>query len=449
VVHVESNEAGLEQRLSSLQAQIESLRQAAPDDARPLEQRLSTLTEFSADILKQWAATADRHARAVIQLETQLREIGDAGNRLQQDASQRLQELERIVQQEWGALRDIHEAPVRQLVEQAANLTEVCIATANSAQHGFDRAEARLAALEGDFHRTTSELTRELHVVLDEVRQLLAGNQRQLPGESAAWPLEGVTRLHQQLREQPSTPASPRALPAAVFPEPPAPFTSISPSSISPTSFDSQPVSERAGEPLRSAPFSWPIVAVIAAILVVGAVLAWRLQRDVRAVTERAAQTQRESQVAAQKASREAAERQEAATRQLESAQALAARAQTIGDVMAAPDLIRYTLANTGLPPGASGQVLFSRSRGFVFSASGLPAPPPATTYQIWLLTRVGAVSAATFVPDSAGRVTITTTPNVPRAVVGAMVTMEPSGGAAVPSGDRVLVRLPVAPPES
>ena len=113
--------------------------------------------------------------------------------------------------------------------EQAATLTEVCVATANSAQHGFDRAEARLAALESDFHRTTSELTREMQVLLMEVRQLSASGPRQLTGETPSWPLEGVTRLHQQLRE--SSPG-PRALPAAVVGTEPENETAPAPTQV-------------------------------------------------------------------------------------------------------------------------------------------------------------------------------------------------------------------------
>ena len=169
---MESNGAGLEHRLSSLQSQIDDLRDVATTDVLPLEQRLSTLTEYTEGILKRWATTADRHAYAVGQLESHLRELNGAGTQLQDHTRHRLQELERVVQHEWTALRSLHEAPVRQLVEQAASLTEVCIATANSAQHGFDRTEARLATLEADFHRTTSDLMREVQALLSEVRQL-------------------------------------------------------------------------------------------------------------------------------------------------------------------------------------------------------------------------------------------------------------------------------------
>ena len=112
-MHAESDGAGLEQRLSNLQSQIDGLRHTGSDDTRLLEQRLPSLAEDSAAILRRWAAIADRHVRAVTQLEAHLRELGDAGNRLQQDATERLQNLERIIEQEWSALREIHEAPAR------------------------------------------------------------------------------------------------------------------------------------------------------------------------------------------------------------------------------------------------------------------------------------------------------------------------------------------------
>lgn len=445
---MESNGAGLEQRLSSLQAQIDDLRQAAADDVLPLERRLTTLTDHTDGILKRWAATADRHARAVSQLESHLHELGDAGTRLQHDATRRLQDLERIVQQEWSALRDLHETPVRQLVEQAATLTEVCIATANSAQHGFDRADARLATIENDFQRTTRELTREVQTLLAEVRQLSATSSRQLAGDAPAWPLEGVTRLHRQLRE--ST-AEPLALPAAVVNTEEALPSELPPVvEIERTSprLERAPV-ETVQEPARRESRTRPVIAAGVAILVVaGGLFAWRLERDVSVAAERADQLQAQARVAEQ-ASRQAAERQEAADRQLVAARDLASKAQTIGDVLAAPDLVRYTLTNPVSLPGVSGQVLWSRSRGFVFSASGLPAPPAEATYQIWLLTRGGAVSAATFVPDTAGRVTVTTAPAVARPVFGAIVTTEPKGGASTPSGEPVLARLPAVPAQS
>ena len=436
-MQVETN-GGLEERLATLQAQIEHLRRTSTGDPRLLEQRLTRLTDVGAEILTRWSTTADRHAAAVSQFEAHLRELSDAGTQLQKDASQRLADLERIIQQEWDALRHLHEAPVKQLVEQAASLTEVCVATANSAQHGFDRAEARLNAIETDFQRSASELTREIKTVLAELRTLSPLSQRQLPGETPSWPLDGVTRLHQQLRETDGRDARAiRALPeAASVADGREPGLFSRESSVSRESPDRRLMARAA-------------LAVGVVLLLGAGLFVWQLERDVRASAARVDESQRELRLAADQSARQLAEKQDEAARQLVAAQQLATRAQTIGDVLAAPDLIRYALQGRDALASASGQVLWSRSRGFVFSASGVPAPPRDATYQMWLLTRGRAVSGGTFVPDSSGRVTIADTPTVPPPMLGAIVTMEPKGGSETPSGEPLLARAPLPPPGS
>jgi len=440
---VETN-GGLEERLSTLQAQIEHLRRTSVSDPRVVEQRLARLTDVGAEILKRWSATADRHAAAVSQFEAHLRELSDAGTQLQKDASQRLADLERIIQQEWDSLRHLHEAPVKHLVEQAANLTEVCVATANSAQHGFDRAEARLTAIETDFQRSASELTREIQTVLAELRNLSPLTQRQL-AEPPSWPLDDVTRLHRQLRETPDTDATAvRALP-----EP----SSVAEASV--VAAGSDPVESVADDQLDVDSRETPVRDALAraalfvgvALLVAAGVFVWRLERDVRASAARVDESQRQMSLAADMSARQLAQKQDEASRELAAAQQLATRAQTIGDVLAAPDLIRYPLQGRDALASASGQMLWSRSRGFVFSASGVPAPPQDATYQMWLLTRGGAVSGGTFVPDAGGRVTIADTPKVPPPMLGAIVTMEPKGGSETPSGEPLLARVPLPPP--
>src|SRR5262249_13158247 len=150
-----------------------------------------------AESLKRWTHTVERHARAVTQLESHINEWKDAGNRVEQDASHRLRDLEEVIQREWDALRKIHEDPVKQLQEQAANLTEVCVATASAAQHGFDRAEARLASFADEFHRRMGDLTRELQSAVTEIKTRSAVPAAAV--ESAApWSLDDVTRLHSQ-----------------------------------------------------------------------------------------------------------------------------------------------------------------------------------------------------------------------------------------------------------
>jgi hypothetical protein len=126
------------------------------------------------------------------------------------------------------------------------------------------------------------------------------------------------------------------------------------------------------------------------------------------------------------------------AAREVAQAREGSARAQMVSDVLASPDLIRFSISGSG--PGAiTGQVLWSRSRGVVFSGLRVPPPPARMIYQLWLLTSDAPVTAGTFTPDDAGRVTFTAaSPRVPRAVTGAALTLEPAGGSSVPS-DRLL----------
>src|SRR6187399_1944722 len=102
-----------EQRLTSLQTSLEHV----PPSGITTEQRLALLTEECAEIVRRWALTSERHARAVTRFEAHLTEWNDAGARLQQDAAQRIEQLEKVIQHEWSELKQLHEDPVRQLSE--------------------------------------------------------------------------------------------------------------------------------------------------------------------------------------------------------------------------------------------------------------------------------------------------------------------------------------------
>ena len=85
--------------------------------------------------------------------------------------------------------------------------------------------------------------------------------------------------------------------------------------------------------------------------------------------------------------------------------------------------------------------MLWSRSRGVVFSGVRLPAVAQGMTYQLWLLTDGLPVTAGTFNPQPDGQVTFTAdAPRVPRPVI----------GAAVPSlfGDAVEYALTTVNPQ-
>jgi hypothetical protein len=426
---VEVNVSELEQRLLNLQWQLDRLWQAAEGNVQSVEQRLAGMADQYAENLKRWAVTAERHSRTVTQLESYVAEWKDANSRIQQDTFQRLRELETVIQHEWDALKKIHEQPVKELREQAANLTEVCIATASVARQGFDRAEARLASFEDDVHVILGEFGRDLQAVLAEMKA--RPGQGRLEG-APPWSLDDVTRLHSQLRE--SADGTQPAGTVVQSPEPPAARTLLALPSATAAGI---------GAPIEQ-PWKRRLVVMGVALAVITTVgFGWYLQNQVSVAAGRAQQAELDSQRAGADAARQAAAAREEAAREIASAREMANRAQQIGNVLAAPDLIRYSLsAGTGAP-GASGQALWSRTRGFVFSGSRLPPPPPNGTHQVWLLTRVAPVKASTFTPDPDGTVTLIEQGlSVPRAVVGVMVTAEPGAGGESPSGQPILTSV-------
>ncbi len=240
---------GFEHRLGELEAQIDRLNAAlqhwrdAQDHLRPMEQRLTQLTDQCADILKQWTATGERHAVAVGELEARLTGWNDVETRLQRDASSRFQALERVIEQEWATLRHLHEEPARQLRAQAESLTEICVTTAGSAQTGLERAEARLATIERDLHRRMDELSRDLHAAVAELRHRSEASA--LRGPASPWSLDEVTRLHHELRDGAPSRASLDVTEPAVVE---SPVTSLAPRAAAPmfgSALDGAPTAAR------------------------------------------------------------------------------------------------------------------------------------------------------------------------------------------------------------
>ncbi len=182
-------------------------------------------------------------------------------------------------------------------------------------------------------------------------------------------------------------------------------------------------------------------------MLPLGAFAVWiqgRVENRLNDADARVAAADRQREAAVQLASDRLAATREEAGRQVAEARQTAFHAQIVGNVLASPDIIRYDLNGTSAAPRAYAKVMWSRSRGLVFSASRLPALKDGTTYQFWLDTASGPFSAGLLTPDSSGRVTfVTDTPgNVPRPVVGASVTLEPAGGRPQPSATSVLEKV-------
>ena len=182
--------------------------------------------------------------------------------------------------------------------------------------------------------------------------------------------------------------------------------------------------------------------AAFAVLAVIVFLLEQRIERRLNDAGDRVAAAERQAAAATQVASQQVVVAREEANRQIAQARDSAQRAETVGAILTAPDLIRFNLISPSADR-SSAQVLWSRTRGVVLSASRLPAAPPNTSYQLWLKTSAESASAGVFVPDANGRATLVTDvpPKVVGAVLGAEVTLEQSGGAAVPSGRTLLVR--------
>lgn len=342
-------------------------------------------------------------------LESQLNRLRDTTEANAQSVERR---FETLIEHERNALREIHEHPVRELREHAASLTQVCIATARAAQKGFDRTEARLISFESEFHRRWNDIARDLQSAVAEMRAP-AEHRLLSPDRAAPWTFEDVTRLHNQLRDAGATPPDIAGRTAAA----------------------------------DSVTGEWPAAwrrrlafAGIGLALVIAGGFGWHLQNQVQIASGRAQEAELKAQRAAADAAQQATAAREEGARQIATAREIADRAERIGNVLAAPDLIRYSLSGGTAAPAAAGQGLWSRTRGLVFTGTRIPAPPPDGAHQVWLLTRSAPVKASAFVPRPDGTVTLVAEGlRVPGAVVGIMVTAERVKGGGSPSGDLVL----------
>lgn len=459
---MELQPSGPERRLAHLEAQIDRLNLAlqqwreTQDHLQPMERRLAQLTEQCADILKQWSVTGERHAQAVGELEVRLTGWNDVETRLQRDATRRFQALEQIIENEWASLRNLHEEPARQLRAHAESLAEISVAAAGSAQTGLERAEARLATLERDLHRRMDDLSRELHTALADLQRRGGSAPR---SDAAPWSFDEVTRLHHDLRESDTarTPlgtgaSSDEPADAMMKMAPPRSRSllgSTNDSEAGETAIETAASSSAANNAItrprsESSHWKWAsTLAVLALGLGIAATLAVSFYRQAGAAAVSADEAKKYAEEIAAAADRRIESAQQDAAERIRQASEAASKAQVTGDVLAAPDLIRFNLSGGDTSWRSTGQLLWSRSRGMVFSASRLPALSTGTTYQVWLLTTEQPVSAGTFIPDAAGRVTaaMEVVPNVPRPVTGALVTLEPEPGRPSPSGTIVLAR--------
>lgn len=438
----------LEQRTSDLQVQIEQLNVAleqvrqSHQSIQQLESRLADMTSECAGILDRWAQNDERHAAAMAELHSRLSEWNDLERKLLTESATRIHQFERGVHHEWQALRQKHEEPLQRLDAQAARVAENCLAAVNAALRGFDRAEARL-------HTVEQQVTRQLDELSREVREALSARREPALGAARAWPLEEVVRLHNELRAEA---ADTGELPPSAEPAPPVRAAAALPAESPPPVDERMPLSAGNEPPAPGRGRGWAIVAGLAVIVVLAASmlhLRQRLDLGLDAATARAAAAEQDAEAARLLAREQIQQVQRAAEARIASAQQAAESAQLTANVLAAPDLYRVDLAGTTRAPRAAAQVLWSRSRGIVFSGSRLPAASENGVYQLWMVTRDGPVAVGVLEPDANGRVTagFATPARLPRPVVGATVTLEASAGADEPSGPAYLSGPP--PPRS
>jgi hypothetical protein len=420
----------LEQRLSNLQTQVERLWRKAEASVPPIEQRLAAMADQYAEYLKRWATTVERHTQAVAQLEAYASEWKDASSRVRQETADRLQDLETTIEREWDTLKRMQEEPIRQLREQAESLQQASLAMASASQQGVDRAEARFASFESEVHVRLAELTRELQSALAEMKMRLDRHPA-ARDPSTPWSLDDVTRLHGQLRDGTRAPGDlPRTIEHPSVPS----IRELPPASVR---------ESRAAGP-SGIPAKWAAAVVVLGIAaIVASIFGWRLQSQVKTATDRARISEFKADAAVADLTRQAQAVRQDAEKQMADMRELTARAQLAAGVAAAPDLIRFNLSGAN---GASGQALFSRSRGVVVNGWRLPPLPANTGYQAWLLTRTTPVKAGILTADANGTAMLAqSTPTVPRAVVGVMVTAETAEGET-PSGAPVLTSVVTAP---
>jgi anti-sigma-K factor RskA len=110
-------------------------------------------------------------------------------------------------------------------------------------------------------------------------------------------------------------------------------------------------------------------------------------------------------------------------------------------NVIGAPDVRLASMTGDGAAAGALAHAYWSRSRGLVFQAVGMPRLDPTRAYQLWLVPSGGAPVSVGLLQVSADGSSSHSTPlaDVPAATAVA-VTIEPAGGSQTPTMPIVMV---------
>ncbi len=107
---------------------------------------------------------------------------------------------------------------------------------------------------------------------------------------------------------------------------------------------------------------------------------------------------------------------------------------------MAGPDVKVVALVDKSAPQPLGRMFWNHATNDWMMITYGLPAPRPGKTYQVWLVTDKGKISAGTFRPDSQGRTVMHANYALDRNALRAVaITEEPDGGMPAPTGPMVV----------
>ncbi|MFN7916244.1 MAG: anti-sigma factor [Vicinamibacterales bacterium] len=473
---------GFEQRLSDLQAQIDRLtialqlwRDGQERIARP-DERLARFADDVADVLQEWSAIGERHARAVDALEHQVAAFASAEARLHDESAQRFLTLQRMVQQEWAALRTLQLEPSGHGREQAAALTHACI-VATTTRVLPDPADAANNAAEAELQQYFSQVVTDAPApaVVEPVTAPVDAS----PADAAALvsdpdPAEPVV-LHVEPAPTVAVTVPEPAFDASLLeqtPEqaplaPPEPIEASAHAAVSRPQIAREYVEHDESDALRAEMMrrmaemrvvfresleqatdlhdmqnrtTWRVLMVVATAFVLlaagGTWWAVGQQRNLAATQSRLDAVEASSARAQAATERALADAQAQAARLADAAKQAEADTAAMSAVLASPDLVRYGLAGAN-GSSIAAQLLWSRARGLVLSATDVPPLEQGQAYQVWLLTDSDAVSAGLLrvAPGGRGSLIAARPPAVTGPVVGVSITREPGAGSVSPSG--------------
>ena len=347
-------------------------------DESSLEDRLSQLDQQLRRFETSLRSHQQTHVRAR-DLELELASVVDRGRHILDDLSQLREEARQAAE---GAAREALKESLeraRDFEQRGARILEAYGTAIRAAQQAVARAEARIEAFDERVARELAQAGRDIR-------------------EAAAIIKDG-------------TPASAKT---------------------------SAGQAEPADISISRTRWSGLLPALLAAALVLGALAGYALiSRSLRDASSRAAAAERRVEEIQQQTQRQIASMTRSTAVQAAADVQVARRGERMFAVLAAPDIQRLPMRGVGAAREASGQAVWSPSRGVVITATRLPPVAPDATYQVWLVTRgKDSLSLGTVSADAQGQINAYF--DFPAGFAGNpwgfMISREPSGGSARPS---------------